>query len=89
MDVSRFDFSLTDAVALVSRLTQVAKTIELEPRLHDDRDPTCRVSCVLRGLDGIFSQVAALERDAGVCAVLDRENSIRFAHATEPEPVRP
>jgi len=79
---SRFDFELTDAVALLSQLARLAKTIKLEPRLHDDRDPTYRVSCVLRSFDGSDGEVAAFERDARVLAVPDRENSLRFAHAS-------
>lgn len=82
MDISSFDFSLADANALVSRLARLAGTIILEPRLHDDGDATYRVSCVLRSFDGVFAEVAALERDAGLRAVLDRENAVRFAHTS-------
>ena len=81
MDISHFDFNETDVLGLVGRLAGLANTITLEPRLHDDRAPTFRVSCLLRGGDGVFGAVAALEREIGVRVVLDRDNVVRIARA--------
>ena len=88
MDISHFDFSAAEALDLVGRLAGLAKTIALEPRLHDDSDPTFRVSCVLAAGDGMFAAVVALEQDAGLRAVLDQGNSVRFAHAKNEEQSR-
>lgn len=90
MDISHFDFTLDELVALLPRLPGMVSTIEVEPRVHQAEepeaihplrtDPTFRVQCRLLGGDRSIRQVATLESEAGINAVLDHDNWIRLRH---------
>lgn len=99
MDMSRFDFELDEVVALIPRLNELAKIIELEPRLHGENEgtevhpartePTYRISCQLRGADGTVSRLADIAIETGIEAVLDFGRSVRFRHLSTAESQAP
>lgn len=99
MDISRFDFELDELVALIPRLNELAQVIELEPRLHGEdegdaahprrTEPTYRISCQLRGVDGTVRRLADIAIETGVEAVLDFGRSVRFRHLNSAESPSP
>jgi hypothetical protein len=88
VDISRFDFDLNEVVDLISKLTGLAKIIELEPRIHYAEEseeihtvhtePTFRISCQLSGSNQLTRRLADLATEASVEAVLDHDRTVRF-----------
>lgn len=90
MDISAFDFELDEVARVLSRLPELATTVEIEPRLHDldeeedvhakRADPTFRIQCLLRGDDSALGRAVELGTELGLETVLDRDRTVRFRH---------
>jgi hypothetical protein len=94
MDVSAFDFELDEVRDLLAELAELATSIELEPRLHQDDEvdgagnplheprstPTFRIQIRILSGEDVIGSLHSLQTKTGLEIVLDQDRIARVRH---------